>query len=300
MQFTNWPTARGKLKQWNSWVKGNCISLHISLPNLTGRLDWTARWINPRHFFLDLMKYETKVTRIFLGQWVSDNYACRDSVTTPVCQHFVQTYRDSCKWPEMKTSCPLTCKFCVPPPRCATKASRYGCCWDKKTEAKSYAGDGCPECRDQFPSYCRERIARHPRKSACNKHGSKMCPKSCGVCEHKAAAAQAPPECLYSHYGCCWDLTSAQGPVGEGCVACRDRHGFKRLCKLWSHYCKDEAYKYVQKNVIDEYRETCPMTCGKCRIGQKMLDLSVYKRNWYYMMSLRSRWRPAKKADWRQ
>ena len=38
------------------------------------------------------------------------------------------------------------------------------------------------ECRDQFPSYCRERIARHPRKSACNKHGSKMCPKSCGVC----------------------------------------------------------------------------------------------------------------------
>lgn len=226
--------------------------------------------------------------------------ACRDSITTPVCQHFVQTYRDSCKWPEMKTSCPLTCKFCVPPPRCATKASRYGCCWDKKTEAKSYAGDGCPECRDQFPSYCRERIARHPRKSACNKHGSKMCPKSCGVCEHKTAAAQAPPECLYSHYGCCWDLTSAQGPVGEGCVACRDRHGFKRLCKLWSHYCKDEAYKYVQKNVIDEYRETCPMTCGKCRIGQKMLDLSVYKRNWYYMMSLRSRWRRAKRADWRQ
>lgn len=59
-------------------------------------------------------------------------------------------------------------------------------------------------------------------------------------------------------------------------AACTDRHGFKRLCKLWSHYCKDEAFKYVQKNVIDEYRETCPMTCGKCRIGQKMLDLSVY------------------------
>lgn len=58
-----------------------------------------------------------------LSHWTMNQYgrfiiisispaACRDSITTPVCQHFVQTYRDSCKWPEMKTSCPLTCKFC--------------------------------------------------------------------------------------------------------------------------------------------------------------------------------------------
>lgn len=32
----------------------------------------------------------------------------------------------------------------VPTPKCATRASRYGCCWDNKTEAKSYAGEGCP------------------------------------------------------------------------------------------------------------------------------------------------------------
>lgn len=34
--------------------------------------------------------------------------------------------------------------FTEPVPKCATRASRYGCCWDKKTEAKSYAGEGCP------------------------------------------------------------------------------------------------------------------------------------------------------------
>ncbi|XP_027047821.1 papilin-like isoform X2 [Pocillopora damicornis] len=203
--------------------------------------------------------------------------ACRDSITTPVCQHFVQTYRDSCKWPEMKTSCPLTCKFCVPPPRCATKASRYGCCWDKKTEAKSYAGDGCPECRDQFPSYCRERIARHPRKSACNKNGSKMCPKSCGVCEHKAAAAQAPPECLYSHYGCCWDLTSAQGPVGEGCVACRDR--------LRTRACKNLLRNYRLKGIEGckwkSVKSICALTCNSCVVKPKCaLETSKYGCCW--------------------
>ena len=32
----------------------------------------------------------------------------------------------------------------VPLPKCATVASRYGCCWDNKTEAKSHAGEGCP------------------------------------------------------------------------------------------------------------------------------------------------------------
>ena len=34
--------------------------------------------------------------------------------------------------------------FAVPKPKCATRASKYGCCWDNKTEAKSYAGEGCP------------------------------------------------------------------------------------------------------------------------------------------------------------
>ena len=31
-----------------------------------------------------------------------------------------------------------------PKPRCATTLSKYGCCWDQKTEAKSFNGEGCP------------------------------------------------------------------------------------------------------------------------------------------------------------
>lgn len=31
------------------------------------------------------------------------------------------------------------------------------------------------------------------------------------------ASAQKRPDCLDSPFGCCWDLTDAQGPNGEGC-----------------------------------------------------------------------------------
>ena len=41
-------------------------------------------------------------------------------------------------------TCLLFCPLTEPVPKCATRASRYGCCWDNKTEAKSYAGEGCP------------------------------------------------------------------------------------------------------------------------------------------------------------
>lgn len=29
-------------------------------------------------------------------------------------------------------------------PKCALETSKYGCCWDKKTEAKGFYGEGCP------------------------------------------------------------------------------------------------------------------------------------------------------------
>ncbi|KAL9980162.1 hypothetical protein ACROYT_G008711 [Oculina patagonica] len=183
---------------------------------------------------------------------------------------------DSCKWKQMMTNCALTCKVCVPTPRCATVASRYGCCWDNKTEAKSYAGEGCPECKDSHPSYCRQRISRFTKGKACNEQGKKMCPKSCGVCRVQALA-QALPDCLNSPYGCCWDLTAAQGSRGKGCRVCRDH--YHRLCSLFSGYCKEEAYKMAKKHVIDRYRKSCPKTCGTCTPGQRMLDISVYRRH---------------------
>ncbi|XP_058964594.2 uncharacterized protein [Pocillopora verrucosa] len=204
---------------------------------------------------------------------------CEDHMEAKTCQYFIKIYGkkniDVCKWKHMRTNCALTCKICVPRPKCATSRSRYGCCWDKKTEAKSYAGEGCPECKDRYPSYCRQRVQRFSKEKACNVRGNDMCPKSCGVCKIKAAA-QRLPECLDSPYGCCWDLTAALGPGGEGCRVCRNL--YTRICRLWNGYCQPNAYKFVKESVVHRYRNSCPVTCGKCKIGQKKLDISSLRR----------------------
>ncbi|XP_068680996.1 papilin-like [Montipora foliosa] len=195
------------------------------------------------------------------------------------CRYFVTLYRakdtDCCKWKSMKTNCALTCKTCERKPRCATSLSKYGCCWDQKTEAHSYGGEGCPECKDNFPRFCQERVSRFSRRSACNERGKKMCPKSCGVCKIKAAA-QARPDCLDTPYGCCWDLTAATGPNGAGCRVCRNL--YHRVCSLWKDYCKPDAYRFVKESVVEKYRYSCPVTCGQCRHGETKLDISAFKR----------------------
>lgn len=38
------------------------------------------------------------------------------------------------------------------------------------------------ECKDRYPSYCRQRVQRFSKEKACNVRGNDMCPKSCGVC----------------------------------------------------------------------------------------------------------------------
>ena len=60
------------------------------------------------------------------------------------------------------------------------------------------------------------------------------------------------------------------------CAVCRDH--YNRLCSLFRGYCKEKAYMYARKHVIDRYRRSCPKTCGKCKPGQRMLDLSVYSK----------------------
>lgn len=145
------------------------------------------------------------------------------------------------------------------------------------------------------------------------------------------AAAQRLPECLDSPYGCCWDLTAALGPGGEGCrgeyglrtsvkplwdpyrasgltryltlfshsrptsaivplhmthvttllcissaAVCRNL--YTRICRLWNGYCQPNAYKFVKESVVHRYRNSCPVTCGKCKIGQKKLDISSLRK----------------------
>lgn len=204
---------------------------------------------------------------------------CRDRLATRTCEYFVKLYRarniDVCTWNQMRSNCAMTCKICEVKPRCATSLSKYGCCWDNKTEAQSYNGEGCPECKDNYPSYCKLRISRFQEK-ACNERGKKMCPRSCEVCKIKASA-QARPDCLDSPYGCCWDLTEATGPDGAGCRVCRNL--YTRLCNLWDDYCQQEAYKFVKESVVEQYRYSCPVQCGQCREGETKLDVAAFMLN---------------------
>ncbi|KAL9980159.1 hypothetical protein ACROYT_G008708 [Oculina patagonica] len=203
---------------------------------------------------------------------------CKDRMRTSTCKYLINVYGhkgvECCKWESMKNNCAQTCKQCVPKPKCATPASRYGCCWDKKTEATGYYGEGCPECKDRNPSYCRRRISKYSKARACNVQGKKYCPKSCDVCQERAAA-QAVPDCVYSPYGCCWDLTAAQGPNGEGCRECRNL--YTNLCIYWSDFCESDALRYG-KRTVEMYRVSCPVTCKKCQPGQKLLKASAYER----------------------
>lgn len=60
------------------------------------------------------------------------------------------------------------------------------------------------------------------------------------------------------------------------CTVCQNL--YNRLCSLWDDYCQPEAYRFVRENIIDRYRYSCPITCGKCSSGQKMLDVSIYSK----------------------
>lgn len=224
----------------------------------------------------------TLIISVSLAGFCMTSYAtvCSDRLRTSICKYLIninlQKGVDCCKWKSMKTHCAQTCKQCVPKPKCATRDSKYGCCWDKKTEAKGYYGEGCPECKDRYPRHCRRRISQFSEGKACNALGKAYCEKSCNVCSEPAAAAQAVPNCIHSPYGCCWDFTAALGPNGEGCRECRNL--YRNLCRYWSDYCKPEALRYAGRRTVEQYRVLCPVTCRKCQHGQKLLNTSRYER----------------------
>ena len=60
------------------------------------------------------------------------------------------------------------------------------------------------------------------------------------------------------------------------CAVCQNL--YNRLCNLWDEYCQPEAYRFVREKVIDRYRYSCPITCGKCSPGQKMLDANALSK----------------------
>ena len=59
---------------------------------------------------------------------------------------------------------------------------------------------------------------------------------------------------------------------------------YNNLCRFWSDYCKPDALKFVGKKIVKKYRLSCPVTCKKCRKGQKMLGRSSYLPYSEYML----------------
>ncbi|XP_058964018.2 uncharacterized protein [Pocillopora verrucosa] len=202
--------------------------------------------------------------------------ACRDRLRTRACKNLLRNYRlkgiEGCKWKSVKSICALTCNSCVVKPKCALETSKYGCCWDKKTEAKGFYGEGCPECTDRYPKYCQRRMSILSTKRACDERGKAFCPKSCGVCRLHALA-QPIQDCFSSPHGCCWDYSEAEGPNGEGCMECRDQ--YPNVCTLWYDFCDPDALKYkVLRQSVEFIKANCPVTCKKCQPGQRLLKSS--------------------------
>jgi len=94
-----------------------------------------------------------------------------------------------------------------------------------------------------------------------------LCPKTCGYCGGKMPA---PPPCVSSKYGCCWDKkTFASGPIGSGtenCPACRDLNS-KEFCSRFQSDC-------YEMNLVKgkQMRNFCPKTCKLCGVGAVCRD----------------------------
>lgn len=67
-------------------------------------------------------------------------------------------------------------------------------------------------------------------------------------------------------------------------AVCRNLYG--RMCNLFEDYCEQEAYKYVKASVVEKYRYSCPVKCGRCREGETKLDVATFFLNSKYILSL--------------
>jgi len=90
------------------------------------------------------------------------------------------------KYKILRQRCKLTCGTCnrnppAPPINCTR--SRFGCCWDNKTEATGPNFRGCADCVDKYPEckYFRDKCADQRHSTI-----RTICPVTCGVgCEKK-------------------------------------------------------------------------------------------------------------------
>ncbi|XP_065068394.1 uncharacterized protein LOC135693756 isoform X2 [Rhopilema esculentum] len=140
----------------------------------------------------------------------------------------------SCTTPAIRKFCPRTCLVC---------------------------------CADFSESFCKK------RKRACHVKFAKermrhYCPKTCEYC----GKAPAPPPCLSTQFGCCWDKsTPASAPIGSGrenCPPCKDKQS-ESFCNMFKGDCTDYHPERIKGRQI---RSFCPKTCRMCGKHPQCVD----------------------------
>eukprot|EP00795_Rhopilema_esculentum_P010569 gene10569-19301_t len=120
---------------------------------------------------------------------------------------------------------------------------------------------------DFSESFCKK------RKRACHVKFAKermrhYCPKTCEYC----GKAPAPPPCLSTQFGCCWDKsTPASAPIGSGrenCPPCKDKQS-ESFCNMFKGDCTDYHPERIKGRQI---RSFCPKTCRMCGKHPQCVD----------------------------
>jgi len=139
---------------------------------------------------------------------------------------------------------------------------------------------GCPRtcmtcCADVESKFCKARKLHCHRPGLIRQQLRYYCPKTCGYC----GKGRAPPPCINSVFGCCWDKsTPASAPIGSGrenCPACKDKRS-SLFCSRFKHFCADFT---LDRRAGRQIRSFCPKTCRVCGPNAMCRDDEVQKEN---------------------
>ncbi|XP_065068653.1 uncharacterized protein LOC135693971 [Rhopilema esculentum] len=139
----------------------------------------------------------------------------------------------SCRYKHIRKGCQRSCLVCCADLTAACKSRKFLC----------------------FHSYLKMKLRY-------------FCPETCEYC----GKAFAPPPCLDSKYGCCWDKsTPALSPIGSGedsCPPCQDKQS-SAFCNHFKIDCFDFHPAHIKGKQI---RGFCPETCRVCGDKQLCMD----------------------------
>jgi len=142
-----------------------------------------------------------------------------------------------------------------------------------------YIRDLCPRtcmkcCADIDAGFCKKRRL-YCRKKRFQDRMRVYCPQTCLYCK----TGLAPPPCVSTTYGCCWDKsTPASAPIGSGiekCPRCKDKKS-PIMCSRLNFFCYDFNPHHRAGRQI---RSLCPKTCRVCGLNAFCMDDPLQKEN---------------------